>query len=168
MPKRADGEDGRMNDLSHIAEDGSSKMVNVGDKAVTRRRAVTQAVVQARAETVALIRGGKVEKGNVFEVARVAAIQAAKRTAETIPMCHPIALTGIDVQFEVTGDTSITITATVEAHDRTGVEMEALYAAAVAALTIYDMCKAVDRGMTVTDIQLQEKSGGRSGRWVRS
>ena len=153
--------------LSHISSDGSSRMVNVGGKRPTARKAVARGRVVMKKATADLIRDGKVEKGNVFEVARVAAIMAAKRTPELIPMCHAVQLTGIDVQFAMPEANAVEITATTSAVDRTGVEMEALAAVSAAALTIYDMCKAVDRGMTITEICLVTKSGGRSGAYRR-
>jgi len=155
-----------MNKLTHIGEDGAVKMVDVTDKAVTDREAVVGGHIRMQADTVRLIVEGKAAKGNVLETARIAGIMAAKRTWEIIPMCHPIAITGIDLKFEV-GETQIDAQASVRVPDRTGVEMEALTAVSVALLTIYDMCKAVDRGMVIGDICLLRKSGGRSGTYVR-
>ncbi|MFT5368656.1 MAG: cyclic pyranopterin phosphate synthase [Candidatus Latescibacterota bacterium] len=156
-----------MNKLTHIGEDGAVKMVDVTEKAVTDREAIAGGRITMQAETVRLIVEGKTAKGNVLETARIAGIMAAKRTWEIIPMCHLIALTGIDLTFEV-GDTQIDARAVVRVPDRTGVEMEALTAISVALLTIYDMCKAVDRGMVIDDVCLLRKSGGRSGVYVRS
>jgi cyclic pyranopterin phosphate synthase len=156
-----------MNKLTHIGEDGAVKMVDVTEKAVTDREAIAGGRITMQAETVRLIVEGKTAKGNVLETARIAGIMAAKRTWEIIPMCHLIALTGIDLTFEV-GDTQIDARAVVRVPDRTGVEMEALTAISVALLTIYDMCKAVDRGMVIDDVCLLRKSGGRSGIYVRS
>ncbi len=143
-------------------------MVDVSAKEVTAREAVAQATVAMRDSTLDLILGGGVEKGDVLSVAQVAGIMAAKKTSEIIPMCHPIAITGVDLEFRVDREASaITAVATARTRDRTGIEMEALTAAAVAALTIYDMCKAVDRGMTITDVKLLYKSGGKSGTYKR-
>lgn len=136
-------------------------MVDVGDKEKTRRVAVAGASIHARPSTLERIGEGRIEKGAVLETARIAGIQAAKRTSDLIPLCHPLALTNIRVEFRV-GET-LEIEATVEAVDRTGVEMEALTAVSVAALTVYDMCKAVDRGMEIHRICLLKKSGGKSG-----
>ncbi len=143
-------------------------MVDVGDKAVTEREAVAQATVRMQPETLALIESGGHRKGDVFAVARIAGIQAAKRCAELIPLCHPLMLSGIDVNLEADSATScVRIRARCKLSGQTGVEMEALTAASVAALTIYDMCKAVDRGMVISEICLQEKRGGKSGEWQR-
>jgi cyclic pyranopterin phosphate synthase len=142
-------------------------MVDVGDKAVTRRRAVARATVHTTAEVARSIADGSSKKGDVLAVARVAGIQAAKRTSELIPLCHPLALTKVAVELTV-GTTSIAVEATVETTGQTGVEMEALTAASVAALTVYDMCKSADRSMTITDVALWEKSGGKSGDYTRS
>lgn len=152
--------------LTHIGEDGAVKMVDVTDKAVTDREAVVGGHISMQAETVRLILDGKTAKGNVLETARIAGIMAAKRTWEIIPMCHPIAITGVDLTFEV-HETQIDAKASVRVPDRTGVEMEALTAVSVALLTIYDMCKAVDRGMVIGDVCLLKKSGGRSGTYIR-
>lgn len=141
-------------------------MVDVGDKAETRRVAVATGRVTMRPETAALIREGRAAKGDVLAVAQVAAIMAAKKTHELVPMCHPLLLTRVDVGFELE-DAAVAITARVETFGQTGVEMEALTAVGVGALTIYDMVKAVDRGMTIEAIRLEEKSGGRSGDWSR-
>ena len=152
--------------LTHVNASGDAHMVGVSEKAVTRRRAVASARVTMRKQTLALIVHGTSAKGDVLAAARIAGIQAAKRAWELIPLCHQIALTGADIEFVVEGDvarSSVLVTATVDAVDRTGVEMEALVAASTAALTVYDMLKAVDRWMTITDLGLLEKSGGRSG-----
>lgn len=156
-----------MNKLTHIDADGAVKMVDVTDKAVTDREAVVGGHIVMQPETVRLIVEGKTAKGNVLETARIAGIMAAKRTWEIIPMCHPLAITGVDVTFEVE-DSQINVRASVRVPDRTGVEMEALTAVSVALLTIYDMCKAVDRGMVIGDVRVLRKSGGRSGTYVRS
>ena len=141
-------------------------MVDVGDKAVTRRRAVARARVAMQAVTAEALAAGTVAKGDVLAVARVAGIQAAKRTSELIPLCHPLMLSSVQVDL-VPGPSWLDIEATAETVDRTGVEMEALTACAVAALTVYDMCKASDRSMQVESLGLLEKSGGRSGDWRR-
>lgn len=152
--------------LTHVDESGAARMVDVGDKAVTHRRAVAGAVVHMRDETLAMLVEGRVPKGDVFAVARVAGIMAAKRTSDLIPLCHQLAITHAAVDFEPIAD-GVQIRATVETNDVTGVEMEALTAASVAALTLYDMCKAVDRGMVVDGLRLLLKEGGRSGLWIR-
>lgn len=152
--------------LTHFDESGRARMVDVGEKAVTHRVAVASGRVAMQPETAALIREGRAAKGDVLGVAQVAAIMAAKRTHEIIPMCHPLLLTRIDVTFEVE-DAAVVIRARVETRGQTGVEMEALTAVSAAALTIYDMVKAVDRGMTIEAIRLEHKSGGRSGTWDR-
>jgi cyclic pyranopterin phosphate synthase len=144
-------------------------MVDVSDKASTLREAVAEALITMKAETFAMILEGRASKGNVLETARIAGIQGAKRTAELIPMCHPLLLTHVAVDFSPAGGTAnaFRITATVRTHGPTGVEMEALTAASLAALTIYDMCKAVDREMVIDGLCLQHKSGGKSGRYDR-
>jgi len=152
--------------LTHLDENGAARMVDVGGKADTQRRAVASAVVEMQPETLAMIVEGRTAKGDVFAVARVAGIMAAKRTSDLIPMCHPLALTHVTVDLNAEGS-SVRITAVAETAGKTGVEMEALTAAAVAGLTIYDMCKAVDRGMIVTEVKLLEKEGGKSGHYLR-
>lgn len=152
--------------LTHFDESGRAQMVDVGGKETTSRRAVATGFVRMQPETVALIREGRAAKGDVLAVAQVAAIMGAKKTSELVPMCHPLMLTRIAVAFAIEAD-GIGIEATVETRGQTGVEMEALTAVTGAALTIYDMVKAVDRGMTIERIALQEKEGGASGRWVR-
>jgi cyclic pyranopterin phosphate synthase len=152
--------------FTHLDDQGRARMVDVGDKPVTRRRAVASCTVSMRPETAAAIAGGTVGKGDVLAVARVAGIQAAKRTGEAIPLCHPIPLTSVQVDLSV-GPDSVTVTATAETVGQTGVEMEALHACAVAALTIYDMCKSADRGMVIGGLGLVEKTGGASGDWRR-
>lgn len=155
--------------LTHIDENGRAKMVEVGEKQDTMRVALAEAKVLMKRETLERIVSGGIKKGDVFAVAQVAGIMAAKRTSEIIPMCHNIALTGVDMSFrEDFDECSVTIEATARTFGKTGVEMEALHAASAAALTIYDMCKAIDRGMTITDIRLMEKSGGKSGDWRRN
>jgi len=152
--------------LTHVDERGHAHMVDVADKAVTHRRAVAGALVRMQPATLAMIVEGRAPKGDVFAVARVAGIMAAKRTSELIPLCHPLSLTRAGVEFEALPE-GVRVTAEVETDGKTGVEMEALTAAGVAALTLYDMCKAVDRGMTVDGLGLQFKEGGKSGRWTR-
>jgi len=157
-----------MSELSHFDASGASRMVDVGDKPVTRRIARARGVVRMAAETLAMIRDKKAAKGDVLEVARLAGIMAAKRTAELIPLCHPLSLESVAIDFTFADDQSLRIEAAVQVEAKTGVEMEALTAVSVAALTVYDMCKSVDRGMSIERIQLEEKSGGRSGHWRRS
>jgi indole-3-glycerol phosphate synthase len=152
--------------FTHLDAEGRARMVDVSDKQETDRVAIAGARVVMRAETLERIRSGDVAKGDVLAVARLAGIMAAKRTAELIPLCHPLALTSVEVDLECAPERSaVEITATCKLRGRTGVEMEALTAASVAALTVYDMCKAVDRGMVVTDLRLLRKSGGKSGNW---
>jgi cyclic pyranopterin phosphate synthase len=159
--------------LTHFVESGAARMVDVGDKAETLRTAVAAGAIEMAPETLARICAGTVDKGDVLGVARVAAICGLKRTSELIPMCHPVRVTGVDVALDpidavaVDGRAQLGIRATVRARDRTGVEMEALTAVTLAALTVYDMCKAIDRGMRVVDVRLVEKHGGKSGSWVR-
>src|SRR5690349_1642690 len=151
-----------MGKLTHFDADGQAHMVDVADKHETRRVAVAKGSIVMEAQTLSLILAGTAKKGDVLGVARVAAIQAAKRTAELIPLCHPIAITKVAVDFDIRKEDCA---ATVETMGRTGVEMEALTCVTVGLLTIYDMCKAVDRGMRIEAIGLLEKSGGRSGHW---
>jgi len=153
--------------LSHYDTKGRVRMVDVTAKAATSRRAVAHAFVRMKSATVASLRRLKSPKGNPLEIARIAGITAAKRTSELIPLCHPIALTHVDVSAKLCQN-GIEITSEATATGPTGVEMEALVAAAVAALTIYDMCKALERGMEVTELYLEKKSGGRSGTYVRA
>jgi cyclic pyranopterin phosphate synthase len=155
-----------MSKLTHFNAEGQAHMVDVVEKAETRRVAVATGRVVMQPETLELIASGHAKKGDVLGVARVAAIQAAKRTADLIPLCHPIPITRVAVEFEIRqADNAVDCTATVETFGRTGVEMEALTCVSVGLLTIYDMCKAVDRGMRFEAIGLLEKSGGRSGHW---
>jgi len=156
---------GPVKNLSHLDEAGRARMVDVGDKAVTERRAVARAVVTVSADTVARVRDGDLPKGDVTSTARIAGIQAAKRTAELIPLCHPLALSFVDVEVDV-GDREVVLTAEARTAAQTGVEMEAMTACAIAALTVYDMVKGVERGVTVGPLELLEKSGGRSD-WRR-
>jgi len=155
-----------MEKLTHIADDGAVRMVDVTEKAVTDREAVAVGEIRVRPETVRLIGQGDLPKGNVLETARIAGIMAAKQTSDLIPLCHPISITGIDLTFKMDRD-RIEATARVRVPDRTGVEMEALSAVSVALLTIYDMCKAVDRGMVIDNLRLLKKTGGRSGTYNR-
>ena len=152
--------------LTHLDSQGRANMVDVTEKAVTSREATAEAVVRMRPETLQLIQDGGHPKGDVFAVARIAGIQAAKRTHELIPLCHPLPLTGIDVEFELRDD-AVAITAAVKTVSKTGVEMEALTAVTTAALTIFDMIKAVDNQAVISDIKVIEKTGGKSGDWTR-
>ncbi|WEJ31448.1 cyclic pyranopterin monophosphate synthase MoaC [Devosia sp. SD17-2] len=154
--------------LTHLDAKGQAHIVDIGEKAITRRRAVAQARLTGEAETITTIMGGSLQKGDALAVARIAGIMAAKKTAELIPLCHPIPLTKVSVEIERDGDGAILILATAETTGQTGVEMEALVAASTAALTLYDMAKAIDRAMVVTDMCLVEKSGGKSGDFRRA
>ena len=162
-----------MDELTHFSESGRARMVDVTEKADTRRVAVASGILRMRPETLARIRSGGIAKGDVLTVADVGAVMAAKRTPDIIPMCHSLALTGVDVQFsdvtqpDAEGCVGIKVVTTVSCTGQTGVEMEALSAASVALLTIYDMCKAIDRGMRIEFVQLEEKRGGKSGTWLR-
>jgi len=153
--------------LTHLDAGGRAHMVDVGAKAVTARTAVARATVCMQPATLRLIERGAIGKGEVLAVARVAGLMAAKRTADWIPLCHPLSIEQATIAFAPARAGRLTITATVTVTAKTGVEMEALVAVSAAALTVYDMCKAVDRGMVVTDICLLEKRGGRSGTWIR-
>jgi cyclic pyranopterin phosphate synthase len=154
-------------ELSHFNEEGRSRMVDVGDKEDTARIAIAEGEVVMRPETLRLINEGKISKGDVLAVAQVAGIMAAKQTSQIIPMCHPLMLTSVDLNFKINEEAhKIIIKAKVKTVGRTGVEMEALTAVAIAGLTIYDMCKAVDRGMTIKAIRLIEKAGGKSGHYL--
>ena len=157
-----------MSELPHFDADGHSRMVDVGEKPITRRVAVASGKVHMNAGTLVLIRDRKIQKGDVLELARIAGVMATKRTADLIPLCHPLRLDLVELDFEYLSETVIGVKATVGATERTGVEMEALNAVSVAGLVIYDMCKSVDRGMKITDIQLEEKSGGKSGHFQRN
>lgn len=167
LSARAATSNDSMNELSHFDEHGSSRMVNVGDKPVARRIARASGIVEMAPTTRQKILNRDLSKGDVLEVARLAGIMAAKRTAELIPLCHPLALDSVALQFRPAGENRIYIEAIIEVQARTGVEMEALTAVSVSALTIYDMCKAVDRTMEIKHIQLEEKLGGASGHFVR-
>lgn len=153
-----------MSDLTHLDEDGSARMVDVSGKAVTAREAVATGRIEMSAQAAAAIAQGLVKKGDVIAVARVAGIMAAKRTSDLIPLCHPIALSSVAIDFDI-DETSVTATATARTAGQTGVEMEALTAASVALLTIYDMAKALDKAMVIGGVRLIAKTGGKSGDW---
>jgi len=157
----------KMNPLSHVDEQGRIRMVDTAGKEISSRRAVASARVLMKKETITALREHRTPKGDPLETARLAGIMAAKKTAELIPLCHPLPLTHIDVQANLE-DNGISLTAEVSTNAQTGVEMEALTAVSVAALTIYDMCKALDKGMTITEIVLESKTGGKSGDYKRS
>lgn len=152
--------------LTHLDSQGRANMVDVSDKALTVREAVAEALVRMRTETLQMITQGEHPKGDVFAVARIAGIQAAKKTSDLIPLCHPLMLTSVKVELKPEGTDAVRITARCKLTGQTGVEMEALTAASVAALTIYDMCKAVDRGMVIEAVRLLEKVGGKSGHFL--
>ncbi len=162
------------NELTHFSDSGRARMVDVSEKPGTVRVAVASGILRMQQLTLERIRSGQIAKGDVLTVADVGAVMAAKRTADLIPMCHPIALSGVDVEFneihevDENGCVGIRVLTTARCVGQTGVEMEALTAASVALLTIYDMCKAVDRGMRIESIQLEEKRGGKSGLWCRA
>lgn len=159
-----------MHVLTHFDTHGQAHMVDVADKPATRRIAIATGRIDMRPATLALVRSGSAKKGDVLGIARIAAIQAAKKTSDLIPLCHPLALTRVAVAFELPEESSqeafVACTVTAETIGPTGVEMEALTAVQVGLLTIYDMCKAVDRGMTMTGVRLLEKHGGKSGDWI--
>ncbi len=157
-----------MSELSHFDAKGASRMVDVGEKAVTRRIARASGRVRMQTETREMIFQRQHAKGDVLEVARLAGIMAAKRTADWIPLCHPLSLESVGINFQAEGDDSLRIEATVRVTAKTGVEMEALTAVSAAALTVYDMCKSVDRAMTIEQVCLEEKNGGASGHFVRN
>ncbi|MDY0389425.1 MAG: cyclic pyranopterin monophosphate synthase MoaC [Desulfobulbus oligotrophicus] len=155
--------------LTHFDGHGNARMVNVGDKAATVRRATAAGAVTMSRQVYDMVRQGTAKKGDVLGVARIAGIMAAKKVDQLVPLCHPLNITGVDIAFSFSdADTAVAIEATVSVNGTTGVEMEALTAVSVAALTIYDMCKAVDKTMVITDIRLLHKSGGKSGDFVRS
>ena len=161
-----------MSKLTHFNQDGNAHMVDVADKDITHRRAIARGQIQMQAATLQMIQAGEHKKGDVLGIARIAGIMAAKKTSDLIPLCHPLMLSHVQVEFDINEDSGadtarIHCHATVETEAKTGVEMEALTAVQVALLTIYDMCKAVDRAMSMTAIQLQEKQGGKSGTWNR-
>ncbi len=153
--------------LTHFDATGQAHMVDVGPKNETHRVAVAAGTIRMKPDTLALIQSGNAKKGDVLGIARIAAIMAAKRTSDLIPLCHPLALTRVAVDFEIdTAASSVHCRAQVELHGKTGVEMEALTAVQIGLLTIYDMCKAVDRGMVMTNVRVLEKHGGKSGDWT--
>ena len=162
-----------MSDLTHFSDSGRARMVDVSEKSSTQRVAIASGVLRMQPETLARIRAGKIAKGDVLTVADVGAVMAAKRTPDIIPMCHAIALSGVQVEFseinepDAQGCVGIRVVTTASCVGQTGVEMEVLTAANVALLTIYDMCKAIDRGMRIENVQLEEKRGGKSGVWKR-
>jgi len=158
-----------MTELTHFNAAGEAHMVDVGEKPASARRAVAEGRILVEAETLALIRTGGHKKGDVLGIARVAGIMAAKKTADLVPLCHPLALTRVDIELTIDADPpAVCCSATVETRGQTGVEMEALTAVQITLLTIYDMCKAVDRGMTIDRVRLIEKQGGKSGHWQRA
>ncbi len=155
-------------DLTHVDEKGQARMVEVGEKPETAREAIARGRIEMRAETMRLILEGGLPKGDVLGTARIAGVMAAKRCSDLIPMCHPLRLTSVEVNFESEGGGgALEVECLVRARDRTGVEMEALTAVGVAALTVYDMCKAVDKEMTISGIRLIKKTGGKSGDYIR-
>jgi cyclic pyranopterin phosphate synthase len=157
-----------MSKLTHFNQQGDAHMVDVADKDISHRRAIAQGSIEMLPATLALIQQGGHKKGDVLGIARIAGIMAAKKTAELIPLCHPLMLTHISIDFELDPTRHrVLCTGTVETDGKTGVEMEALTAVQISLLTIYDMCKAIDRGMMINDIGLLEKSGGKSGHWTR-
>lgn len=157
-----------MSQLTHFDDSGASRMVDVGAKPVTQRMARASGQVRMLPATLQLIRDRGHSKGDVLEVARLAGIMAAKKTGELIPLCHPLGLESVAINFDFPDDQTLRVEASVQVEAKTGVEMEAMTAVSVAALTVYDMCKAVDRAMTISEICLQEKSGGKSGHFLRS
>ncbi len=156
-----------MAELTHINLKGEAQMVDISEKGDTEREAVARGRVLMKPATLEQVKAARVKKGDVLAVARVAGIMAAKKTPDLIPLCHPISIDNIAIEFDLSGNESIEITTRVKSTGRTGVEMEALVATSVAALTIYDMCKSLDRGMTITEIYLESKKGGRSGLYER-
>ena len=155
------------NNLTHFDQNGQARMVDVGEKAHTKRIAIASGTITMLPTTLQTIQQGSAKKGDVLGIARIAAIQASKKTSDLIPLCHPISLTKVSVQFEINeASNSIICTVTAETTGQTGLEMEALTAVSVGLLTIYDMCKAIDRGMTLSEIKLLEKHGGKSGNWL--
>ena len=162
-----------MDDLSHFSAAGRARMVDVSENPATQRIAIASGVLRMQPETLSRIRAGKIAKGDVLTVADVAAVMAAKRTSELIPMCHTLPLSGVEISFQDIGGSDargcvgLAVIATVKCVGQTGVEMEALCAVSMALLTVYDMCKAIDRGMRIEHIQLEEKRGGKSGVWLR-
>jgi cyclic pyranopterin phosphate synthase len=157
----------QMPELTHFDEQGASRMVDTSGKSETMREARASAMVRMMPATLAVIRERKAAKGDVLEVARLAGLMAAKRTSDLIPLCHPLPISSVQVDFGFAGDSVLRIEATVRVFGRTGVEMEALTGASIAALTVYDMCKSIDRGMIIERVRLEEKSGGKSGTFRR-
>ena len=156
-----------MSEFTHFDDQGRSQMVNVGDKPVSDRLARASGIIRMRPDTLIQIRDNGLKKGNVLEVARLAAIMAVKKTSDLIPLCHPLPISGVNVEFDFRSDSELGVSVTVRVSAKTGAEMEALTAVSTAALTVYDMCKAIDREMTIENIRLEEKSGGKSGHFVR-
>ena len=157
-----------MSELTHFNTAGEAHMVDVGEKAISTRRAVAEGSIHMQADTLAKIRKGAHSKGDVLAVARIAGIMAAKKTADLVPLCHPLALTRVELELETAqSPPAVHCRATVETRGQTGVEMEALTAVQIALLTVYDMCKALDRGMSIDQVRLMEKLGGKSGHWQR-
>jgi len=157
-----------MTQLTHFNQSGEAHMVDVGEKAITQRTAVTEGYIEMQAETLKLIIEGGHKKGDVLAIARIAGIMASKKTADLIPLCHPLPITYVDIKLNPEPDKNrVRCQTTVKTNGQTGVEMEALTATQIALLTIYDMCKAVDRGMVIQSVQLLEKDGGKSGHWQR-
>jgi len=156
-----------MSELTHFSPDGASRMVDVGEKSISRRTARAEGVVLMQAETLRILQDRKFSKGDVLEVARLAGIMATKRTADLIPLCHVLPLERVEVQYSFLGESGVRVEVSVSTEAKTGVEMEALTAVSVTCLTIYDMCKSVDRGMEINGIRLLEKTGGRSGHFLR-
>ena len=158
-----------MTKLTHFNQSGEAHMVDVGEKAITQRTAITEGYIEMQADTLTLISKGQHKKGDVLGIARIAGIMASKKTADLIPLCHPLPLTHVEINLTAEKDNNrIHCQTTVKTNGQTGVEMEALNATQVALLTIYDMCKAVDRGMVIQSVQLLEKDGGKSGHWQRT
>jgi cyclic pyranopterin monophosphate synthase len=158
-----------MTKLTHFNQDGEAHMIDIGDKEVTERVAVTEGYIEMQSETLELIRQGGHKKGDVLGIARIAGIMASKKTADLIPLCHPLPITHVDIFLTVeAGKNRVYCQTTVKTRSQTGVEMEALNATQVALLTIYDMCKAIDRGMSIQSVRLLEKDGGKSGHWRRT
>ena len=155
-------------EFTHLDENGAARMVDVGDKQVTKRTAQAHAVITMQPETLRRIAEGTMPKGDVFACARIAGIMAAKRTSDLIPMCHPLPIDGVEIEITPVSETKVRIVSTLRCTHKTGIEMEALTAASVAALTIYDMCKAIDRGMCIDQVLLLHKAGGKSGEYRRS
>lgn len=157
-----------MVELPHFDPDGHARIVDVGEKPITRRVAIASGAVTMLPETLKLIQDRQIQKGDVLELARIAGVMATKRTSDLIPLCHPLRIDSADIEFQIVDQQTIKIVVSVSANERTGVEMEALTAVTAAGLTIYDMCKSVDRAMQISSVRLDEKSGGKSGRFQRN